>query len=105
MPTTTKVLARTAASTTTTTNLYTVPAATTTVVSNIAVTNTAGSAGTFTLALGPSGSPVALHTTTAIPANSTVYIDLKQVLTTGQVITGGASATTVNFHISGVEVS
>lgn len=100
MPTTTKVLARTAAATSSTT-LYTVPSATTTVVSNIAVTNTSGSAQTFTLAL----NSVALHTTTAIAANSTVYIDLKQVLATTQTITGLASATSVNFHISGVEVS
>jgi hypothetical protein len=100
MATTTKVLARTAAATSSTT-LYTVPASTTTVVSNIAVTNTAGSAGTFTLAL----NSVALHTTTAIAANTTVYIDLKQVLNATQVIAGLASATTVNFHISGVEVS
>jgi hypothetical protein len=100
-----KVLARTAASLTTTTVLYTVPASTSTVVSNIAVTNTASSAGTFTLALGPSAGQVALHTTTAIAANSTIYIDLKQVLTTTQTITGGASAVTINFHISGVELS
>jgi hypothetical protein len=100
MATLTKVLARTAAATSSTT-LYTVPASTTTVVSNIAVTNTAGSAGTFTLAL----NSVALHTTTAIAANTTVYVDLKQVLTAAQTITGLASATTINFHISGVEVS
>ena len=100
MATATKVLARTAAATSSTT-LYTVPAATTTVVSNIAVTNTAASAGTFTLTL----NAVALHTTTAIDANSTVYIDLKQVLDATQIIAGLASATTVNFHISGVEVS
>ena len=100
MATTTKVLARTAAATSSTT-LYTVPAATTTVVSNIAVTNTAGSAGTFTLLL----NDISLHTTTAIAANTTVYIDLKQVLTTTQTIKGSASATTINFHISGVEIS
>jgi len=105
MATTTKVLARTAASLTTTTVLYTVPASTTTVVSNIAVTNTAASAGTFTLAMGPSAGQVALHTTTAIAANTTVYIDLKQVLATTNTITGGASATTINFHISGVEIA
>jgi len=105
MATTTKVLARTAASLTTTTVLYTVPASTTTVVSNIAVTNTAATAGTFTLALGPSAGQIALHTTTAIAANATVYIDLKQVLNTTNTITGGASATTINFHISGVEIS
>jgi len=100
-----QVLARTAASLTTTTVLYTVPASTTTIVSNIAVTNTAGSAGTFTLALGPSAGQVALATTTAIAANSTVFIDLKQTLLTTNTITGGASATTINFHISGVEIS
>jgi len=105
MATTTKALFRGAATTTTTTILYTVPASTTTVVSNIAVTNTAASAGTFTLAMGPSAGQVALHTTTAISANSTVYIDLKQVLATTNTITGGASATTINFHISGVEIA
>lgn len=100
MATATKVLARTAAATSSTT-LYTVPSATTTVVSNIAVTNTSSSAQTFTLTL----NGVALHTTTAIAANSTVYIDLKQVLEATQVIAGLASATSVNYHISGVEVS
>jgi hypothetical protein len=105
MATATKVLARTAASLTTTTVLYTVPASTTTVVSNIAVVNTAATAGTFTMAMGPSAGQIALHTTTAIAANSTVYIDLKQVLVATNTITGGASAITINFHISGVEVS
>jgi hypothetical protein len=101
MATTTKALFRGAATTTVGTTLYTVPSSTTTVVSNIAVTNTAGTAGTFTLGLGG----VNLHTTAAIAANSTVYIDLKQVLATTNTITGGASATTINFHISGVEIS
>lgn len=101
MATTTKALFRGAATTTVGTTLYTVPSATTTVVSNIAVTNTAASSATFTLAL----AGTALHTTTAIAANTTVYIDLKQVLGAANTITGGASATTVNFHISGVEVS
>ena len=98
--TTSKALARTAAATSSTT-LYTVPSATTTVVTNIAVTNTAGSAGTFTLTL----DGVALHTTTAIAANTTVYIDLKQVLAATKVIAGLASAVPLNFHISGVEIS
>ena len=100
MATTTKALARTAAALTSTT-LYTVPAATTAVVTNIVVTNTAASAGTFTITL----DGVALHTTTAIAANTSVYIDLKQVLATTKVIAGLASATTINFHISGVEIA
>jgi hypothetical protein len=100
MPTTTKALVRTSAATSSAT-LYTVPSATTTVITNIAVANTAGSAGTFTLLL----DDVDLQTTTAIAANSTVYIDLKQVLAAAKTIKGFASATTIDFHISGVEIS
>ena len=100
MATLTKALARGAFATGSTT-LYTVPSSTTTVVSNIAITNTSASAQTFTLAL----NAVSLHTTTAIAANTTVYIDLKQVLATTNTITCLASATSVNFHISGVEIS
>jgi len=100
MATVTKALARTSAATSSAT-LYTVPSATTTVITNIAVANTAASAGTFTLLL----DDVDLHTTTAIAANSTVYIDLKQVLTAAKTIKGFASATTIDFHISGVEIS
>jgi hypothetical protein len=100
MPTVTKALARTSAATSSAT-LYTVPAATTTVITNIAVANTAASAGTFTLLL----DDVDLHTTTAIAANTTVYIDCKQVLAATKTIKGFASATTIDFHISGVEIS
>jgi hypothetical protein len=101
MAVTTKALFRGAATTTTTTTLYTVPASTTAIVTNIAVTNTGSSSYTFTIAL----DGVALHTTSTIAANSTQYIDLKQVLATTKLITGGASNTAVNFHISGVEVA
>jgi hypothetical protein len=100
MATTTKALARAAAATSSAT-LYTVPSSTTTVVTNIAVTNTAGTAGTFSILL----DDVSLHTTTAIAANTTVYIDLKQTLATTKTIKGFASATTINFHISGVEIA
>jgi len=100
MATVTKALARTAAATSSAT-LYTVPASTTTVITNIAVANAAGTAGTFSLLL----DDVELHTTTAIAANATVYIDLKQVLATTKTIKGFASATTIDFHISGVEIS
>jgi hypothetical protein len=101
MATTSKALFRGAATTNTATTLYTTPAGSTAIVTNISVTNTAGTAGTFTLAL----AGTALHTTTSIAANTTVYIDCKQVLTATQTITGGASATSINFHISGVEVN
>jgi hypothetical protein len=100
MAVTSKALARTAAATSSTT-LYTVPASTTAIVTNIVVTNTASSAATFTLTL----DGVALFTTVALAANSTAMFDLKQVLATTKIIAGLASATTVNFHISGVEIA
>jgi hypothetical protein len=100
MAVTSKALARTSAATSSAT-LYTVPSATTAVITNIAVANTAGSAGTFTLLL----DDVDLHTTTAIAANTTVYIDCKQVLAAAKTIKGFASATTIDFHISGVEIA
>jgi hypothetical protein len=105
MANTAKALFRGAATTTTTTVLYTVPSATSTIVTNICVTNTTSASQTFTIGLGTAGSNTALHTATALSGNSTVYIDLKQVLATTNTITGGASAATVRFHISGVEIS
>ena len=101
MATTSKTLFRGAATTTTTTTLYTVPSATTTVVTSIIVTNTAASSGTFTLALGGTN----FATTVTVGANDSTVIDLKQVLTATETIQGGASATTINFHISGVELA
>jgi|LauGreDrversion4_1035100.scaffolds.fasta_scaffold14090_7 hypothetical protein len=100
MATTTKALARGAFATSSAT-LYTVPASTTTVVSNIVVTNSAASAATFTIQL----DAVDLFKTVAIAANSTAMFDLKQVLATTKIIAGLASAITVSFHISGVEIS
>jgi hypothetical protein len=101
MATTTKALFRGAATTTVGTTLYTVPASTTTVVTSIIVTNTSASAGTFTMALGGTN----FGTLIAVGGNDSTVIDIKQVLTAAQTITGGASATTINFHISGVEIS
>ena len=101
MANTAKALFRGAATTTTSTTLYTVPASTTAIVTNIAVTNTGSSDYTFTLSL----DTVDIHTATTITANSTVYIDCKQVLATTKTIKGGASNIAVNFHISGMEIA
>lgn len=100
MATTSKALFRGAASTSSTT-LYTVPSSTTTIVTEIVVTNTAGSAGTFSVTL----DGVSIATTVAVPANDSTVIPLKQVLTATKIIAGLASATTINFHISGVEIN
>ena len=99
MATTSKTLFRGAATTNTGTLLYTATGVTA-VVTNIIVTNTANATGTFTLAMAGTN----LATTVTVGAYDSTVIDLKQVLTNTQVITGGASATTINFHISGVEI-
>jgi len=99
MATTPAVLYRGAAATSSTT-LYTT-STTTTIVTNIAVTNTAASSATFTITL----DGTVLIPAASIAANSTAFFDVKQVLASGKIIAGFASATTVNFHISGVTLS
>lgn len=101
MATTVKALYRGAATTNTATTLYTVPASTTAVVTNIVITNTSASSGTYTLAL----DDVSIATTVTIGGLDSVVIDMKQVLATTKTIKGGASATSINFHISGVEIA
>lgn len=100
MATTSKILFRGAASLTSTT-LYTTPSATTTVVTDIVITNTASASGTYELLL----NDVVLAKTVTVGANDSTIIQLKQPLTATQTIKGLASATTVNFHISGVEIA
>lgn len=103
MATTSKVLYRGAAATSNTT-LYTVPnSSTTTVVTNIAITNTAASSATATVNI----DSVAVLSGVSVAANTTTFVDLKQVIpanATPKTVSGSASATTVNFHISGVEI-
>lgn len=103
MATTSKTLFRGAAATSNTT-LYTVPTtSTTTVVTNIGITNTDASSATATVNL----DGVAVLSAVTVAANTTAFIDLKQVLDANaspKIISGSASAITVNFHISGVEI-
>lgn len=99
MATTTKAFARQAAATTNTI-LYTVPASTTAVVTNIVIANAAATAATATINL----NGTVLLPAVSIGANSVAVFDLKQVLVAAQTISGSASATTVSFHLSGVEI-
>jgi hypothetical protein len=101
MANTPKVLFRGAATTTLTTTLYTVPSGTTTIVTDIVVANTTNSAGNFTIAL----DGVEIASGIAIASRDSTVISLKQVLAATKTITGGAGATTINFSISGVEIS
>ena len=68
------------------------------------VANTSGIAQTFDMSI----DGVQIANDVVIAANDTLSLDMKQVIpanATPKTITGLASATTVNFHISGVEIS
>jgi hypothetical protein len=100
MANTFKVLFRGAATTGSST-LYTVPALTTTLISSVVVVNTASSSATFDMSL----NNVQIANDVIVPSNDSIILELKQVLNATQTITALASATTVNFHISGLEIS
>jgi hypothetical protein len=88
------------AATTSSVRLYTAPTSTATLVTNIGITNTAATASTATINL----ATVALLSGVTIPANSTQFIDLQQIVFDGETITATASTSAVNFHIAGTEV-
>ena len=100
MATTPKLMYRGAAALTDTT-LYTVPENTTAIVTDIVVTNTDSTAATFTIKF----DTVEVLSDATLAADSTATFELKQVLEAFDVVSGLASATTVKFHISGVEVA
>jgi len=104
MATAAKALFRGAATTASAT-LYTVPSATTTtIVTNVLVANTAATSATFDMSI----DGIQIANDVVIAANDTLSLDMKQVIpadATPKIIVGLASATTVNFHISGVEIS
>jgi hypothetical protein len=95
-----KVLARTAAATTSTT-LYTTPSGSTAVVTNIVVCNPTTAAITTSMTI----DSVDLLGSVSIAANSVFSFDLKQVIPATQILAGSASSTSVDFHISGVEIA
>lgn len=88
------------AAATSNTTLYTSPSNIAVAVTNVIITNTTTSAATATVNL----ATIALVSSISIPANSTQFIDLDQVVYNGETITGSASTTAVNFHISGSEI-
>ena len=100
MANTFKVLFRGAAATSSTT-LYTVPAATTALVTSVIIVNTDSANATFDMSL----NDVQIANDVTAPANDSVILEIKQVMDAAQTLKALASATTVNFHISGLEIS
>jgi hypothetical protein len=80
--------------------LYTSPLGIAVAVTNIAIVNDTTSAATATINL----ATIPLLSSISIPANSTQFIDLEQIIYNGETITGSASTTAVDFHIAGYEV-
>ena len=109
MPTTYKVLGQVAPSATTATTLYTVPASTQTVVSTIAVSNQAGSAGTYRIAIRPAGETLAakhyIAYDSAITANNSTMITIGVTLGATDVITVYASSASMSFNAFGSEIA
>jgi hypothetical protein len=88
------------AAATSNTTLYTSPSSVAVAVTNIAIVNDTTAAVTATINL----ATVPLVSSMSIPANSTQFIDLDQVIYNGETITGSASTTGVDFHIAGSEI-
>ena len=88
------------AAATSNTTLYTAPTNIAVAVTNIAIVNDTTSPATATINL----ATIPLLSSVSIPANSTQFIDLEQIIYNGETITGSASTTAVDFHIAGYEV-
>ena len=101
MAATPKILFRGAATPNPGTLIYTVPASTTAIITNIVITNTDSADATYSFAL----NDIVLANTVTVGGNDSTVLDLKQVLTAGQTLKGWSSASTVNFHVSGVEIA
>ena len=101
MATTAKVLAR-GTLTDANATLYTTPSATTAIITSLILANITANAETTTIEL----DGVALLEGVIIPPNSTVVIDLRQVLSATDLVEGLASDNSaITYHISGVEVA
>jgi len=101
MATTAKVLARGTLSDTNAT-LYTVPSATKAIVTSIVFCNISAGVESATLEL----DGVEIAKDLALPAKTTVTIDIKQVIDASDLIEGLASDNgVITYHISGVEVA
>ena len=99
----------TSLSATTETTLYTCPTAqsTTTMIKQIVVCNTGINPITFNLSLVPYGGSASatnrLFSALSVAANETIFLDVSQVMTSGDFISAYSSAANVVVTISGVE--
>jgi glucose-6-phosphate dehydrogenase assembly protein OpcA len=109
MATTYKVLGQSNPAATTATTLYTVPAATAAVISTISVTNQAGTAATFRIAVRPAGATLAAQHYivygATVPASDATFFTLGLTLAATDVVTVYASSATLSFNAYGSEIA
>jgi len=91
-------------------SVYTVGAGITAVVKQLLATNTTATASTISVNLVPSAGTTStsnlIFASVPVPANSTLVIDLAQVMNAGdQLFALAGNATTVNLTVSGYEAS
>jgi hypothetical protein len=80
--------------------VYTVPASTTAIVTNIVISNPNASPITANVTL----DSIAIAKQLNVPANTSTFIDMKQVLATTKTISVLTNSTNVDVHISGMTV-
>jgi hypothetical protein len=105
-----KVLAQSAPSATTESTLYTVPAGYSAVVSTIAITNQAGSSGTYRIAVRPAAdaSTTQKHYIVygaTVAASDSILLTLGLTLATGDVVRVYASSANMSFSAFGSEIN
>ena len=109
MATTYKVLGQVNPSATTATTLYTVPSATQAVISTISVTNQAGTAATFRIAVRPAGAALAAQHYivygATVPASDATFFTLGLTLAATDVVTVYASSANLSFNAYGSEIA
>ena len=81
-------------------DLYTVPASTTAIVTNISVANPTASAAGASIAM----DNISVLKQVTIPANTTIFVDIKQVLPTTKKIVIMGTVPTIDVMISGMTV-
>ncbi len=110
MATVYKVLAQAAPAATTETTLYTVPSSTSAVVSTIAITNQAGTSGTYRIAVRPAAdaSTAQKHWIVygaTVGASDSIMLTLGITLAAGDLIRVFASSADMSFNAFGSELS
>jgi glucose-6-phosphate dehydrogenase assembly protein OpcA len=110
MATVYKVLAQAAPAATTETTLYTVPSSTSAVVSTIAITNQAGTSGTYRIAVRPAAdaSTAQKHYIVygaTVGASDSIMLTLGITLAAGDLVRVFASSADMSFNAFGSELS